>query len=109
VFSDPLSAAEAAERIHRKVPTAGRRLRRTALAVRIGIHSGTVVARSGDFYGRNVAMAARVAAQAGGGETLVTDEVRDVLAEQGRHLEPVGEVELKGLAGVHRLWLLQRA
>lgn len=109
VFSDPVSAARAAERIHRKVPTAGRRLRRTALAVRIGIHSGTVVARSGDFYGRNVAMAARVAAQAGGGETLVTDEVRDVLAEQGRHLEPVGEVELKGLAGVHRLWLLERA
>ncbi len=109
VFRDPLSAAAAADRIHRRVPSAGRRLRRTALAVRIGVHCGTVVARSGDFYGRNVALAARVAAQAGGGETLVTDEVREVLEAHDRTLKPVGEVELKGLAGEHRLWLLERA
>ena len=109
VFSDPASAAAVARVIHRKVPSAGRRLRRTALAVRIGIHCGTVVARSGDFYGRNVAMAARVAAIAGGGETLVTDEVRDALDGHGLDLEPAGEVELKGLTGMHRLWLLEAA
>lgn len=108
VFSDPESAVATAERIHRKVGTAGRRLRRTPLAVRIGIHCGTVVARSGDFFGRNVAMAARVAALAEGGQTLVTDDVAEAL--EGREdldLTPVGAVELKGLAGEHELWLLE--
>jgi adenylate cyclase len=89
--------------------------------VRIGIHCGTVVARSGDFYGRNVAMAARVAALADGGETLVTDAVRaelDTAMEEARasgdsrhdladlELVDAGCVELKGLTGEHRLWLV---
>ncbi|WP_240916945.1 adenylate/guanylate cyclase domain-containing protein [Nocardioides sp. HDW12B] len=107
IFSDPESAVAAAERIHRKVGTAGRRLRRTPLTVRIGIHCGTVVARNGDFFGRNVAMAARVATLADGGQTLVTDEVAEAL--EGREdldLTPLGVVELKGLAGEHQLWLL---
>jgi class 3 adenylate cyclase len=121
VFREPDDAVRTARRIHRKVATSGRRLRRTTIAVRIGIHCGTVVARSGDFYGRNVAMAARVAALAGGGETLVTEEVRaglDAALEQPRtsgdtrrlladlELVDAGEVELKGLTGEHRLWLL---
>lgn len=121
VFREPSDAVRAATRIHRKVATSGRRLRRTPVAVRIGIHCGTVVARNGDFYGRNVAMAARVAAMADGGETVVTDEVRTALdavlnrareAGDSSHalddLEMVdaGCVELKGLTGEHRLWLV---
>jgi adenylate cyclase len=121
VFAEPTDAVRAAQRIHRRVAKAGRRLRRTPIAVRIGIHCGTVVARSGDFYGRNVALAARVAALAGGGETLVTEDVRaalDSVLEQAqasggsRHfladveLVDAGEVELKGLTGEHQLWML---
>ena len=82
-----------------------RALRRTPIRVRVGIHTGTVVERDGDFFGTNVAMAARVAAQAEGGEILVSDDVRQALREiEDIVLIDFREAELKGLPGVHRLW-----
>jgi adenylate cyclase len=68
------------------------------------------VRRGDDLFGRNVAMAARVAAQAGGGEILVSETVRDALRDcddiafdEGR------EAELKGFAGSHRLYAIAAA
>ena len=82
-----------------------RALRRTPIRVRVGIHAGTVVERDGDFFGTNVAMAARVAAQAEGGEILVSDDVRQALREvEDIVLVDFRETDLKGLPGVHRLW-----
>jgi adenylate cyclase len=49
--------------------------------VRIGVHTGTAVARDGDWYGATVNVAARVAATAEGGELLVTE---DTGREMGR-------------------------
>jgi adenylate cyclase len=85
-----------------------RRLRRTPIRVRIGLHTGTAIEREGDYFGRNVAMAARVAAMADGGEILVTGEIADALqdAEDFRFVED-DTVELKGLPGEHRLWLVE--
>jgi adenylate cyclase len=62
---------------------------------RIGVHAGQVVYRDGDYYGREVNLAARVVARAAGGEVLVT---RQVATAGGRHLafERIGEVKLKG-------------
>jgi adenylate cyclase len=62
---------------------------------RIGIHAGRALYRDGDYYGRAVNLASRVAARAAGGEVLVTRAVRDAA---GRHLrfEHIGEVKLKG-------------
>ncbi len=75
------------------------------LKVRIGIHTGRVVARDGDYFGRNVAMAARVAACAEGGEMLASTAVRDVLDEDAAVLLTEADVyELKGLPGEHQLW-----
>jgi len=64
---------------------------------RIGMHIGEVVYRDGDYYGREVNMAARVAARAAGGEVIVT---RPVVDTAGGHLEfeRIGEVRLKGFA-----------
>ncbi len=77
------------------------------LKVRIGIHTGRVVARDGDYFGRNVAMAARVAACAEGGEVLASTAVRDTLDEDAAVLLTEGDVyELKGLPGEHQLWLV---
>ena len=44
---------------------------------RIGIHAGAALYRDGDYYGRAVNIAARVAARAAGGEVLVTRPVVD--------------------------------
>jgi adenylate cyclase len=64
---------------------------------RIGMHIGEVVYRDGDYYGREVNLAARVAARAAGGEVIVT---RPVVDTAGGHLEfeRIGEVRLKGFA-----------
>lgn len=45
-------------------------------AVRVGIDHGPAEERNGDYFGRTVNVAARVAALAGAGEVLLTDAVR---------------------------------
>jgi adenylate cyclase len=62
---------------------------------RIAVHSGVALYRDGDYYGRDVNIASRVAARAAGGEVLVT---RPVVEVAGPHLEfeRIGEVRLKG-------------
>jgi adenylate cyclase len=71
---------------------------------RVGIHYGETLYRDGDYYGREVNLAARVAARAAGGETLVT---RPVVDNAGSHLEvePIGEVRLKGFREPTELFL----
>jgi class 3 adenylate cyclase len=74
------------------------------LQVRMGLHTGEVIKEGEDFFGRNVIMAARVAAQARGGEILASSVVKSLL--QGSAV-PWGEkraVELKGLPGEHDIW-----
>jgi adenylate cyclase len=62
---------------------------------RIGIHYGEALYRDGDYYGRDVNIAARIVARSAGGEVLVT---RAVAEHAGPHLElkPIGEIMLKG-------------
>jgi adenylate cyclase len=64
---------------------------------RIGMHAGAALYRDGDYYGRAVNLAARVAARAAGGEVLVTEPVR---AAGGPHLgfDRIGQVTLKGFS-----------
>ncbi|MGW1738129.1 adenylate/guanylate cyclase domain-containing protein [Nocardia sp. NPDC001965] len=76
-----------------------------SVRIRIGIHMGSSVRRGDDLFGRNVAMAARVAAQAHGGEVLVSEEVRDAVS--GRPdiaVTATREAELKGFRGTHLLY-----
>ena len=81
------------------------RKRHNGFRVRIGIHMGRSVRRGDDLFGRNVAMAARVAAQAGGGEILVSDTVRDALSDcEDISFDDGRDAELKGFAGTHRLY-----
>ena len=62
---------------------------------RIGIHYGQAIYRDGDYYGRDINIAARVAARSAGGEVLVT---KPVVETAGSHLEfvRIAEVRLKG-------------
>jgi adenylate cyclase len=78
------------------------------IRVRIGIHIGPSVRRGDDLFGRNVAMAARIAGQAGGGEILVSDAVREVVdGAAGIELCAPREAELKGLQGIHQLYAVK--
>lgn len=100
-FTEPGQAVRCAVQVQRALETSGSRPGRVPIRVRIGIHRGDVVHVDGDVFGRNVALAARVASLAEGGEVLVTDAVVEGL-EPGR--APLGDpvvVELKGLAGEH--------
>lgn len=84
------------------------RKRREEIRVRIGIHMGRSVRRGDDLFGRNVAMAARVAAQAVGGEILVSQPVRDALSDSdGIRFDDGRNVELKGFSGTYRLFAVE--
>lgn len=75
---------------------------------RIGMHYGETLYRDGDYYGREVNLAARVAARSAGGEVLVT---RPVVEGAGAHLEfdPIAEVKLKGFSRPTELFLARVA
>jgi adenylate cyclase len=75
---------------------------------RIGLHFGETIYRDGDYYGRAVNQAARVAARAAGGEVLVT---RPVVETAGEHLEfeLIGQVRLKGFAEPTEIFLARLA
>ena len=103
-FTSPEEAVRCAVAIERKLTSGGRRPRRTPIRVRIGIHVGQAVAKDGDLFGRNVAYAARVAAEAEGGEILVSEPVRDRLADDGFSFSGSRRVELKGLPGDHEVF-----
>jgi adenylate cyclase len=83
------------------------------IRVRIGIHLGRSVRRGDDLFGRNVAMAARVAAQAVGGQILVSEAVRDAVADcpdsQDIRFDEGRDVELKGFSGSYRLFSVETA
>jgi len=105
VFGDAADAVRAAQGVQTAFREPPRRLRQAAVRVRIGLHVGPVVSREGDYFGRNVAFAARVAATASGGEILISDDLRGALGGSDEFaLARVGEVELKGLADHHVLW-----
>jgi adenylate cyclase len=75
---------------------------------RIGIHYGQTLYRDGDYYGREVNIAARVAARAAGGEVIVT---RPVVEAAGPNLEfeGIGEVRLKGFSDTTELFVAELA
>ncbi len=71
---------------------------------RIGIHYGAALYRDGDYYGRDVNIASRVAARSAGGEVLVT---RSVVEHAGTHLEfeLIGQVKLKGFSEATEIFI----
>jgi adenylate cyclase len=75
------------------------------IRVRIGVHMGTSVRRGDDLFGRNVAMAARVAGLAEGGEVLISEPVRQAVGKlPGAEFGLPRDVELKGLQGKHTVY-----
>jgi adenylate cyclase len=75
----------------------------------VGIHAGPVVFQEGDYFGRTVNIAARIAEYARPGEVLVSQEVVDVADGTPVTFTEIGPVELKGVAGALRLHVARRA
>lgn len=78
-----------------------------ALAIRIGLHSGFVMGDPEQMMGRNVVLASRIAAQAKGGEILVSSTARDYTqTDSSFSFEEHGEYHFKGLHGEHIVYSL---
>jgi adenylate cyclase len=76
---------------------------------RVGIDAGPVIFQEGDYYGRTVNIAARIAEYARPGEVLVSQEVVDAAEGTPVTFTAIGAVELKGVSGPLRLHSAQRA
>lgn len=75
------------------------------IKVRMGIHMGSSVRRGDDLFGLNVALAARIAGHADGGEILVSDVVRDAIAHtDGLAVTDAEVVEFKGFSGTYEVF-----
>lgn len=74
------------------------------IRVRIGLNAGEPIAEDEDLFGTAVIVAARIAAQAGGGEILVADVVRQLVAGKGFLFNDRGETELRGLEDPVRVY-----
>jgi len=76
------------------------------LSVRVGINAGEPVEEGGDLYGHAVITASRVAASAHGGEIVVTDVVRQLVAGKDFLFADRGQTELRGFDEPVRTWAL---
>ena len=74
------------------------------IKVRIGLNAGEPIAEDEDLFGTAVILAARIAAQAQGGQILTSDVVRQLVAGKGFLFADRGEVALRGYAGPVRLY-----
>jgi adenylate cyclase len=96
-FREPAGAVLSALGMVRQLPEAG------LPPAHVGIAAGPVVTQGGDYFGRTVNLAARIAAHAGPGQVLVSERVAEAGPPAGVALAEAGEVQLKGFARPVRL------
>jgi adenylate cyclase len=96
-FREPAGAVLSALRMVEQVPATG------LPPAHVGVAAGPVVAQGGDYFGRTVNLAARIATHAGAGQVLVSGSVADSPPPLGVAFVEVGEVPLKGFASPVRL------
>jgi adenylate cyclase len=70
----------------------------------VGINAGEPIEEDGDLFGSSVIAASRICGQAGGGEIVVSDVVRQLVAGKGFLFEDRGAVALRGFEDPVRLW-----
>jgi adenylate cyclase len=76
---------------------------------RVGVNAGRVIFRDGDYFGRTVNVASRIADYARPGEVLVSEEVTQQWHGEGVAFQPIGPVALKGLKDDVTLYSAARA
>ncbi len=74
------------------------------IRIRIGLNAGEPIAEEEDLFGTAVIMAARIAAQAQGGEILCSNVVRELTAGKGFLFHDRGSAALRGFEDPVRLY-----
>jgi len=97
-FHDPSEAVSAALELVEAIPAA------VLPPARVGITSGPVVFRDGDYFGRAVNTASRITDYARPSEVLVSETVAESGTAAGSVFEDLGVVELKGISEPVRLF-----
>ena len=75
----------------------------------VGVAAGPVVVQGGDYFGRTVNLASRVAARADAGQVLVTATVAEAPSPGGVVYADLGDLQLKGFAAPVRVLEARRA
>jgi adenylate cyclase len=91
-FRDPAAAVASAMELREDIPAAD------LPPAHVGIAAGPVIFQDGDYFGRTVNVAARVAAHATAGQVLVSDDVQRLVTEPDVEFVEIGPVELKGVS-----------
>jgi class 3 adenylate cyclase/pimeloyl-ACP methyl ester carboxylesterase len=78
----------------------------TPMRVRIGLNAGEPIVEANDLFGTAVNMAARIAAQAQGGEIFAADVVRQLAAGKGFLFADRGATALRGFEDAVRIYEL---
>lgn len=102
-FDDPSAAVLAALDLVEQTPAS------VGVRARVGLNAGPVIFRDGDYFGRTVNVAARIADYARPGEVLLSDEVKERWSGEGVRFDAIGPVVLKGLKGELTLHAASRA
>src|SRR5215217_3543791 len=102
-FREPAGAVWSALELVERLPVAG------LPPAHVGVAAGPVVVQGGDYFGRTVNLAARLAAHAGADQVLVSQRVASSPRPAGVRFLELGELELKGFARPVRLLEARRA
>jgi len=74
------------------------------LAIRVGLNAGEPIEEDGDLFGATVILASRIAAKAAGGEILIPEPLRHLLAGKSYVYADRGEFLPKGFEDAVRLY-----
>jgi adenylate cyclase len=102
-FREPAGAVRSALGLVAQLPEAG------LPPAHVGVAAGPVVVQGGDYFGRTVNLAARIAARADAGQVLVSESVAESAPPAGVSFVELGELRLEGFARPVRLLEAHRA
>jgi adenylate cyclase len=91
-FREPAGAVRSALHLVAQLPQAG------LPPAHVGVAAGPVVVQGGDYFGRTVNLAARLAARAGAGQVLVSGSVVESASPTGVSFVEFGRLRFKGIA-----------
>jgi adenylate cyclase len=101
-FRDPSGAVVSALDLVEEVPAAG------LPPAHVGVAAGPVIRQGGDYFGRTVNLASRIADHARGGQVLVSEPVVEMTSVPGVRFDGMGAIELTGLTSPINLFQAHR-